>query len=138
MGRKLRSMSWQDYGISVYRYKELKAFCLQYEEKREKISYGLKASQGGGGSKYSTGSPTERQALNNTAYERDIRIIEEAAVKANSEIWQYILKSVTQDLPYESVMYDEKLGKIPVGRTDFYAYRKLFYFFLHKSKCGTN
>lgn len=139
MGNKrLRSMSWEDYGISKNRYKELKAFCLQYDEKKEKISYGLRASQGGGGGKFSTGSPTERQALNNAVYAKDIQIIEAAAVKVNKAIWQYILKSVTQDLAYEYIMYDEKLGKIPVGKTDFYAYRKLFYFFLDKMKLGTN
>lgn len=139
MGNKrLRNMSWEDYGISKYRYKELKAFCLQYDEKKEKISYGLKASQGGGGSKYSTGSPTERQALKNAQYSKDVSMIEAAAVKANKAIAQYILKSVTQDLAYEYIMYDEKLGKIPVGKTDFYAYRKLFYFYLDKMKLGTN
>ena len=34
--KRLRDMTWDDYGISRHRYQELKAFCLQYYEKRGK------------------------------------------------------------------------------------------------------
>lgn len=30
MGKRLRDMTWEDYGISKNRYDELRAFCLQY------------------------------------------------------------------------------------------------------------
>lgn len=30
MGKRLRDMTWEDYGISKHRYQELKASCLQY------------------------------------------------------------------------------------------------------------
>ena len=41
--KRLRDMTWDDYGISKNRYKELKAFCLQYDEKKSKIKYGISA-----------------------------------------------------------------------------------------------
>lgn len=141
MGHKrLRDMTWEDYGISKNRYKELKAFCLQYDEKKSKIQYGLPSPRQDGmpGGSISTNSPVEQQAIENALYLRDIRMIEEAAVRADPKLWKYILRSVTQDLAYEFVMYDEELGKIPAGKTEFYAYRKLFYHYLDKLKLGTN
>lgn len=135
--KRLRDMSWDDYGISMNRYKELKAFCLQYDEKKSKIKYGISAIQNDGQPKgRSTGSQTEDQAIENDVYRRDCAMIEEAAVRANPEIWKYILKSVTLGLTYEFVEYDEKMGRIPVGKTDFYGYRKLFYNYLNKIKIG--
>ena len=137
--KRLRDMTWDDYGISRNRYKELKAFCMQYDEKKSKIKYGISAMQYDGQPKvHSTGSQVENQAIENERYEKDCRMIEEAAVRANPGIWKYILRSVTQGLPYEHIEYDEELGKIYVGKTDFYAYRKLFYNYLNKNKLGTN
>lgn len=89
-----------DYGIPLNRYKELKAFCMQYSRKKDI---------------------------------RSRRMIEEAAVRASPGLWKYILKSVTRDLPYEYVTYDKELGRIPAGESEFYAYRRLFYYYLDKS-----
>lgn len=136
--KRLRDMSWDDYGISKNRYKELKAFCLQYDEKKNKIQYGMNSSRQDGmprGSR-SASSPVEQQAIENTMYLRDIRMIEEAAVKANPVIWKYILKSVTQGTPYEYIEYDAEQGKIPMGKTDFNANRRLFYHYLDLLQIG--
>lgn len=140
MGKRLRDMTWEDYGISKNRYKELKAFCMQYGEKKNKIQYGINAVQQDGmpkGSR-SINSKVEEQAIENTIYLQDIRMIEEAAVKTNPVIWKYILKSVTEDLSYELIMYDKEQGRIPEGKTEFYGYRRLFYHNLNKLKLGTN
>ena len=137
MAKRLRDMNWNDYGISKNRYKELKAFCLQYDEKKSKIRYGISGGQSDGLPRaHSVESQVERQAIENNIYKQDCAMIEEAAIKANPGIWKYILKSVTLGLPYEFVEYDDELGRITVGKTDFYAYRKLFYYFLHQLKIG--
>jgi len=139
MKRRLREMKWEDYGISKNRYKELQAFCLQYDEKKSKIKYGISGMQYDGLPRSgSTGSQVETWAIENDLYKRDCTMIEEAAVKANPVIWKYIVRSVTQGLPYEFIEYDGEMGKIPVGKTDFYSYRRLFYYHLHKIKLGTN
>lgn len=39
----------------------------------------------------------------------------------------WILLSVTKNRSYDRIEYDLKLGRIPIGRTDFYGYRRLFY-----------
>ena len=137
MIKRLRNMTWDDYGISKHRYKELQAFCLQYDEKKSKIKYGISGVQYDGQPKgTSTESQVESSAIENNLYKRDCAMIEEAAIRANPTIWKYIVRSVTQGLTYEFVEYDGELGKIPVGKTDFYGYRRLFYFYLHRIKIG--
>lgn len=135
--KRLRDMTWEDYGISKNRYQELKAFCLQYEEKKNKIKRGLTGiaydtSPGGAG----TGKPTERAAVRNASYQEDCEMIERAAIAASPEIYPYIIKSVTEDLPYKFIEYDNDLGGISVGINEFYGYRRLFYHFLDKLKIG--
>lgn len=138
MGKKrLRDMNWDDYGISKNRYRELKAFCMQYDEKKSKIKYGISSTQNDGQPKArSTKSQTEARAIENDRYKRDCAMIEEAAVRANPEIWRYIVRSVTLDLPYEFVEYDEEQGKIPMCRNDFYGTRRKFFAILNELKLG--
>ncbi len=134
MGKKrLRDMTWDDYRISKNRYRELRAFCLQYDEKKSKVRYGIPAVQSDGiPSGNFKQSQVEKQAIENSAFLRDIRMIEEAAIKADPGVWKYILRSVTQGLSYEYIEYDEELGKIPMCSKDFYGTRKLFYSILDK------
>lgn len=137
--KRLRNMNWDDYGISRHRYEELKAFCLQYEEKKAKINRGI-SSVANDGMPKGNFKPNiiENMAIRNVIYQKDCEIIEQAAIAAGGDIGihQYILKSVTNDLSYNFVEYDEKLGRIPVGRTDFYGYRRLFYYYLDSIKNG--
>lgn len=135
MQKRLRDMTWEDYGISKNRYAELKAFCLQYGEKKSKIKYGISTAQYDGQPKaHNTGSQTERQAMDNVIYMKDCAMIEEAAIRTNPEIWRYIVKSVTLGLSYEFIEYDNEQGKIPMCRRDFYGTRKKFYAILNEMK----
>ena len=61
-------------------------------------------------------------------------MIEEAAIRANPEIWRYILKSVTLDLSYQFIEYDDEQGKIPMCKNDFYGTRRKFFAILNKLK----
>lgn len=135
MQKRLRDMTWEDYGISKNRYAELKAFCLQYGEKKSKIKYGISAAQYDGQPKaHSTESQTERQAMDNVIYTKDCAMIEEAAIRANPEIWRYIVKSVTLGLSYEFIEYDNEQGKISMCRCDFYGTRRKFFAILNEIK----
>ena len=130
-----RNRSWKDYGISEHRYLELKNFCLQYKEKKEKIQYGLSAyNMDGNGGGVGPSDPTSKSALVHAVYEKDIQMIEHSAVEANPEIYLYILDSVTNGKSYEEIEYNPEYGKIPYGKTDFYAYRRLFFSILDKKK----
>ena len=135
--KRLRDMTWDDYGISRNRYKELQAFCLQYDEKKSKINRGVNAVANDGMPKGNFKKNTlEMNAIRNVIYQRDCEMIEQAAVAASSQIYPYIIKSVTNDLSFPYIEYDEKLGRIPVGKTEFYGYRRLFYHYLDLIKSG--
>ena len=130
-------MTWDDYGISRNRYKELEAFCLQYEEKKSKISRGINAVTIDGMPKGNYKQNTlEANAVRNVILQKDCEMIEQAAIAAAPDIYPYIIKSVTNGLSYPFIEYDEKLGRIPVGINEFYGYRRLFYHFLDRMKNG--
>lgn len=44
------------------------------------------------------------------------------------DVRPWILLSVTQNKPYDVIEFDAKLGRIVVGRTNFYALRRQFYY----------
>lgn len=131
-----RNISWEKYGISKYRYRELKFFCLQYKEKKEKIRRGL--TRGAAVQTTSTGnSKVESQAINNVRYAADVEAIEECCKEAHKDLAPYILQSVTEDITYEAIISQKR---IPYGKTDFYAARRYFYYLLDMrlKKVGTN
>lgn len=57
-------------------------------------------------------------------------IVLNAAIKANETAAGHILLSVSKNLSYEHVEYHERLGRCPLGRTDFYGTRRLFFHYL--------
>ena len=135
--KRLRDMTWDDYGISRNRYKELQAFCLQYDEKKSKINRGVNAVANDGMPKGNFKKNTlEMNAIRNVIYQRDCEMIFFFDDAASTEIYTYIIKSVTNDLSFPYIEYDEKLGRIPVGKTEFYGYRRLFYHYLDLIKSG--
>lgn len=81
-------------------------------------------------------NPLEDKAIRNVTYQKDCEMIERAAIAASPDIFQYIIKSVTNDLSYQFIEYDETLGRIPVGINEFYGYRRLFYYYLDKLQIG--
>lgn len=108
---RLRNVTWEDYGISKERYRELKHFALQYREKRKKVA---KVEEG----------PRKEKLL------KDVRIIEEAAMWAASasgynRAWHMILRSVTEDVGYDVLVL--RYDFVPYTKTDFYAVRRAFY-----------
>jgi hypothetical protein len=132
MGTKIRAeISLRNkYYISRHRYYELKHFCLQYPEWKkaynaiddmlipspnlDKVS-----------SSNELANPTERCALAKAYYANRIEMIERAAMDADSELYDYILKAVTEDLSFTHLK--TKL-EIPCGKDMYYdRYRKFFW-----------
>lgn len=58
---------------------------------------------------------------------KDAALIEQASREAEPNICQYILKNVTQGVPYEYM-------DVPCGRRQFYEQRRKFFYLLSKKK----
>lgn len=67
-------------------------------------------------------------------------LIRQVAHQTCPDIAGHLVKSVTQSKSYEKIEFDLELGRICVGKTDFYGYRRLFYHNLDvalREDCGT-
>lgn len=140
---RLRNITLEDYGLSDERYRELKHFCLQYREKQKAAkqgSYGALHSvdysrvRGSGGI---PGSPTESEAIRNVTRQeharQDCQRIEEAARWAAAagsypDGWEAVLLSVTDNIGFDYLL--ARFDFIPWNRTDFYAVRRAFFYWL--------
>lgn len=125
-----RYMKLSDYNITRTKYNELKYFCMQYNEKKRELqkSYGLGSVINDGMPKGNIpGNPVESTAMRNTMLQSDIEMIEQTAMEADSEIYQWIIKNVTEGLPYEYM-------DVPICRADFYGARKYFFYLLSQKR----
>lgn len=53
-----------------------------------------------------------------------------AAFSADSIAAPYIILAVMEGVSYERLEFDERLGRCPVGKSDFYGIRRLFFHYL--------
>lgn len=59
-----------------------------------------------------------------------------AAVKADRLAAGHIFLSVTKNIAYEKIEFHERLGRCPLGKTDFYGARRWFYYYLDEALEG--
>jgi hypothetical protein len=98
----------EKYGISKAAYEELRGFCLQYEEKKQKIKMGC-------------GELEEK-------YLKDIETIEEAAKETDDFLAPFIIKSVTSEhLPAWALI---SRYNMPENEKAFNLKRRKFYYLL--------
>ena len=125
-----RDMKLSDYNISRAKYNELKYFCMQYEEKKQELhrGYGLGAIVNDGMPKGNMpGNPVERTAIHNAMLQTDIELIEQTAMEADADIYQWLIKNVTEGIPYEWL-------NVPRGRKQFYESRRYFFYLLAQKR----
>ncbi len=58
-------------------------------------------------------------------------LIRRAAYRTDETAAEFLIKSATKNLSYNKIEFDFTLGRVPIGRTDFYAIRRLFYYYLN-------
>lgn len=120
-----KDLNLSQFNISLYAYRELEYFCLQYREKKNSIDkmYCLKKHD-----ECLNGFKNERKIR---MFENDISLIETAAKKADNQLYPFIIKNVADGISYEYM-------DVPCGRRRFYELRRLFFFYLYsmKSKLG--
>lgn len=143
----LRSLTWDDYGITKGRYKELQGFCLQYRQKQKEAKrlgdYALAAVKtegagGGSGASRPTETAAIRHYLRSERAIRDCRMIEESAMWAAGaggykRAWRAILRNVADGVGFNNLIgvYD-----IPFSKTDFYGIRRAFFHRLDQLQKG--
>ena len=125
-----RDMKLSDYNISRAKYNELKYFCMQYEEKKRELhkGYGFNAIFNDGLPKGNLpGNPVEGQAIRNAVLQADVDLIEHTAMEAGADVYQWLIKNVTEGVPYEWL-------NVPSGRRQFYETRRYFFFLLAQKR----
>ena len=123
-----------NWWLPKYRYLELRYFALQYPEWKRKYAelegaVGL-ASRGTDILRVNASKIADRTA--EIAIQRKLlsdymRMVEQSAMAADSELHSYILKSVTENLTFAAL---KVLYQIPCERDMFYDRRRKFYFVL--------
>ena len=129
----VRKETMKKYNVSPHRFMELYHFCLQYNEWKDELQYktnALKSVQisdapaAGGGASDSTARLAERRA----ELQRKCELIERTAIEADADIYQYILKAVTNE--GISFNYLKTVCAIPCGKDMYYDRRRKFFWLL--------
>ena len=124
---KQKDLNLEKYKISKYRYRELKYFCLQYDEKKQRLAAlrGLSAvtySSEPRGSGIS--NPTAAKAERVQQLAQDIELIEQTVLEVDSVNYDSLLVTAA-NLPYEYL-------SPACGRRQFYEDRRKFFCLLDK------
>ena len=115
-------------GISPARLGEMKNICRQYRQMKRTLEYarqGIVDRRRSSVGAWRRPDPTGNAAVNIAAMpeQRRVRLIEQsAAAVAEPVVASAILKSVTEDVPYEKLRH-----RPPCGRNQFYVTVLLFY-----------
>lgn len=75
---------------------------------------------------------TAHLAMKRAELERKCQLIERTAMEADSEIYPYILKAVTNE--YVGYNYLQTIMDIPCSRNTFYDRRRKFYYLMSMKK----
>lgn len=110
-------------GLSRWRYRELKYYCLQYPEWREKIrsmTYikSVKISDMPKSSKIE--NVTEKIILKKIELEQKCKIIEQTAKEVGFSIYKELIANVTEGVSYYNL-------NVPCGKEYFYKVRRDFF-----------
>lgn len=130
----IRPLNSEKYEISKHRFLELYHFCMQYPEWKEELknnTHTVKSIQ-------ITDMPISHSYQDQTAnlVERRMKLlekcemIEQTAMEADPDIYQYILEGVTQS--YASYRYLKMSKGIPCGKNMYHNRRRRFYYLLSK------
>jgi len=132
----IRPLNYSKYGISKNRFWELYYWCLQYGEWKDELKY--KTDTVGAMEitdmpmSRNIGDATQQLAMRRTMLEQNCRLIEQTAIEVDPDIYQYILKAVTEeDVTFR---YLKMIMEIPCGKDMYYDRRRKFYWLLDKRR----
>ena len=129
---KVRPLNEKKYNVSKHRFAEIYHFCLQYPEWKDELKYKTDSVA----SIEITDMPTthknestvEALAIRRANLEDKCKLIEQTAIETDSEIYQYIIKAVTNE--YITYNYLYTVMNIPCSKKMYYDRRRKFYYLL--------
>ena len=121
-------ISLERYGISKAGFEELRGFCLQYPEKKEKVKDIISIKSPSFSDKSKSGfvsDPTAKKAEEVAEkYQADVDLIEKTAREVDEFLAPWIIKSVTQDIPAWMLILNDGM---PATEKVFSLKRRQFY-----------
>ena len=130
----IRPINEKKYGISKHRFLELYHFCMQYQEWKDELKYkkdtvkSLEVRESTGGNR--SGDATASLAIRRVEIQKKCELIEQTAIEADDDLYQYIIKGVTTE--YASYRYLKTVMDIPCGKDMYYDRRRKFYWLLSR------
>ena len=129
-----RPLNENKYNISKHRFLELYHFCMQYNEWRNELKFNKDTVRSIGISDMPTsrngGDATADLAMRRAELRRKCELIEQTAIEADPEIYEYIIKGVSND--WATYPYMQTVMKIPCSRNTYYNRRRKFFWLLSK------
>ena len=132
----IRELNPIKYQISKHRFIELYHFCLQYNEWMDELKYKTDTLK----SIEVTDMPfavgesdqTAQLACRRATLSDKCRLIEQTAMETDSELYEYILKAVTNENITFPYLYT--VMGIPCSRNTYYDRRRKFYWLLDRKR----
>lgn len=78
-----------------------------------------------------SGDPTSALARRRAELQKRCELIEQTAIQANADLYQYIIRSVCYEEPF---WYLRDIKGMPCSQRSFYDYRRYFFYLLDQSK----
>lgn len=131
-----RKLRLDKYGISNKRYKELCGFCEQYPEWLEELKSNTDTVKSASASSMpasssGSGDPTSALARRRAELQKRCELIERTAIQANTDLYQYIIRSVCYEEP---VRYLQTIKGMACSTAAFYDVRRYFFYLLDQNK----
>lgn len=130
----VRPINEKKYDISKHRFLELYHFCMQYNEWKDELKYkkdtvrSIEVTDMPAG--HGNGDVTANLAVRRAELQRKCELIEQTAIEADPDIYQYIIKGVTTE--YATYRYLREIAGMPCGKNMYYDRRRKFFFLLSK------
>ena len=126
---KKRDLNLDKYSISRNRYRELYYFCRQYKENERKLRecYEITSRTQSEVKTKNKKDPTAIAAAKAAELTGKLRLVEQAAIEAAPNVYQWLIRNVTEEIPF-SVLNP------PCGEASFREMRRKFFYILDKLK----
>lgn len=128
----IRSLNKEKYNISRHKFAEVYHFCMQYNEWKDELKYKTDAVRSIEITDmpvyHSNGDSTADLACRRAELCRKCELVEQTALEADGDIYQYILKAVTNE--GISFNYLKMIMNIPCGKKMYYDRRRKFYWLM--------